>query len=342
MDSPQPLPASPTLGASFTSLALEENEVEYFVRYRNVTTKELVYEYQTDGVVVESELERDSGSKNQKIFDIVTVFHTQEKPEPGAARKPSPVKSTGTVSMHIKSPAIINALRAVVEYYPSQDLFGDTVIIPAPYAVLVHHRKELSEFREKTSHAEQSDEICFREKEASRHIQTLLDFLEKNIMAEVREEEERNARGFETFKMAWVAMKPGTTYRFVYTGKLGVEVGAVIHTMSGGSFQDPAVPWLLRYWTWDFNGSFLGQRFGEAVAQKWDGERNINYFIPEKSVFEDPSNAEKISRELIARGEKFYSLLTKRCHYYKGTTVDFPYHKVFSLSFILFRLCLLT
>lgn len=170
--------------------------------------------------MVESELGTESGSINQKIFDIITVFDTQEKPEASVAKQPSPIKSTGKVSMHIKSPAIINALRAVVVYYPSQDLFGDTVVVPAPYAVLVHHRKELSEFREKTNHTEQSHEICFREKDANRHIGILLDFLEKNIMPQVRAEEERNASGVETFKIAWVSRKPGRTYSFAYRGKL--------------------------------------------------------------------------------------------------------------------------
>jgi hypothetical protein len=38
----------------------------------------------------------------------------------------------------------------------------------------------------------------------------LFDFLEKNVMADVRAERERHVRGVATWKMLWVFLKPGT------------------------------------------------------------------------------------------------------------------------------------
>jgi hypothetical protein len=166
------------------------------VEYRHAATQKIVYQFDTDRLAYD--LEENDQSRRDKIFDIVTTFTTSEseiKDEAGSGdtrRTPLVTNSRGMVSMHIHSKAIINALRSVVEYYPGQDLLGQTIVIPYPFAILVHHEKELGEFREKCNPSKRSEDMCSREKDAYNHLKKLLDFLEETIMPEVRAEAARN------------------------------------------------------------------------------------------------------------------------------------------------------
>ncbi|KAI0839056.1 P-loop containing nucleoside triphosphate hydrolase protein [Hypoxylon sp. FL0890] len=109
--------------------------------------------------------------------------------------------------MVINSIHLVNALRAVVEYYPFVSLHGDSVIIAAPYYVLIHHRAALARY--KVSQPETHGEAyAFT---TARHIDVLLNFLDKTLSDRIRGEEERynSSTPSYTFLNLGLLFKPG-------------------------------------------------------------------------------------------------------------------------------------
>ncbi|TGJ75550.1 hypothetical protein E0Z10_g10983, partial [Xylaria hypoxylon] len=116
------------------------------------------------------------------------------------------MKSQNT-AMVIRSRHLINALAAVVGYYPGTSFMGDEVKIEAPYYVLIHHRAAL--LRYKTSQPETHDEEYAST--TSRHIDVLLAFLEETYSQQIRDEGLRHSRKIPTatYEWLWLMLRPG-------------------------------------------------------------------------------------------------------------------------------------
>jgi hypothetical protein len=120
--------------------------VQYRVEYRHESTNKVIHSIQVDSSDSAAHLHGKSS-----IFDIVTVFKTNDeefKPRVDSKNAGAQPNSTPYVSdtrklvdMHIHSPAIIQALRSVVKYYPGQEILGESIIISYPYLILIHHEK---------------------------------------------------------------------------------------------------------------------------------------------------------------------------------------------------------
>ncbi|KAI0442019.1 P-loop containing nucleoside triphosphate hydrolase protein [Xylaria telfairii] len=115
-------------------------------------------------------------------------------------------RSESTV-MVIRSRHLINALAAVVSYYPGRTFTGDEVRIEAPYSVLIHHREALAQY--KTSQPDTHDEEYAAT--TSKHIDVLLGFLEQTYGQQIRDENDRNNRKTPTttYDWLWLALRPG-------------------------------------------------------------------------------------------------------------------------------------
>ncbi|KAK7710327.1 hypothetical protein SLS64_005912 [Diaporthe eres] len=189
--------------------------IRYRTELRHRVTGELVHRSDSD----EPQQRELESQDEHPIFELITRYETggskleqarEELQEPSAGQI---LDSAPSYSLRIYSPAILNALRSVVQYYPSQDLTGSTIEVKWPYAILVHHYDELKEFKENCG-AKYPDELCAREKDASTHIVHLLNFLDDNIMERVWAEAERLKEGFHTFENLWIMFKPGSTVVF--------------------------------------------------------------------------------------------------------------------------------
>ncbi|KAI1173570.1 hypothetical protein F4777DRAFT_557298 [Nemania sp. FL0916] len=172
--------------------------------------------------------------KKQSVLEIVTVVSTSLVPDRpdygnhhpryfpgrgphwGPPRRPSfphedesdmQVTKSKTTFMVIKSRHLINALAAVVSYYPGTSFAGEEVKIEAPYSVLIHHGEALAQY--KTSQPEAHDEEYAAT--TSKHIDILLDFLEETHGRQIREERDRHSRKTPaaTFDWLWLLLRPG-------------------------------------------------------------------------------------------------------------------------------------
>lgn len=320
------------VGDGLVPSGLPPTGVKYRVEYRNLYTGRVVHSTNVEKLDFEP-VNVGTGD----IFDIVTSFSTleeefQSNKEPtveDVRKAPRVVDTRKKISMHIHSPTLIHALRSVVKYYPGQPLLGESIIIPQPYSILVHHEKELREYGERCHPSKQMDPVCPKEKTAYHEIKKLLDFLDQTVMPAVRLERDRNERGLETFDMLWLRLKPGTTTKSQDAGST-YEYGSVIEFVGGGGGWAQA--WDVGYWTLDYNGTYLGTSKRIATIDRFEGEREItDSYVMEDSAFEDPVH--ESVENLVEQGKKFFDLLSKKCQYYQGTTFEFPYSRV-SLCFL--------
>ncbi|KAI3340593.1 P-loop containing nucleoside triphosphate hydrolase protein [Ustulina deusta] len=179
--------------------------------------------------------EKSRKDKKKPVLEIVTVVSTSlvtnqpnydDHPHyghrlpirrPGWESGPSHPKSedesnmqiarSETTVMVIRSRHLINALAAVVGYYPGTSFTGDEVKIGAPYSVLVHNRAAL--LRYKTSQPEAHDEEYAST--TSKHIDILIGFLEQTYGQQIHEEGYRHSRKVPTvtYEWLWLLLRPG-------------------------------------------------------------------------------------------------------------------------------------
>jgi hypothetical protein len=311
--------------------------IRYRIEYRHRETDELIHwsNKADEDFFVHIQGQDQTRGADSPAFELIAVYKTRpvgsnvsQPAVPGAKEAaPPPTSMPPSYHLHIYSFAIINALQSVVQYYPGQELTGDDIVVHWPYPILVHHYDELSKFRENCA-AKDPAALCVREKDAYEHLGLLLQFLDQHVMEEIKAEKERNRNGFVTFEGMWVALKPGVTVlsRIVETQDW---VPGVVHSISGGIFENPPVKWSVNKWSMQYNGEYVGRKLGLVDFGKFDGELEMT----SASIVIDPDDNEAIKKDevvmkLIKHGEMYWKLLRKQCRYYKGKTREFPYNVV--------------
>jgi hypothetical protein len=291
--------------------------IEYRVEYRSAEKDELIYQYKSGN----SKISQVPPPKAGVIFEVISIYKTTKDKNEASALEGAPpsISAIPHKLIRIHSPAIIHALHTVVNYYPSQDLTGDTIEITEPYAILVHHERELADFREKCN--PDRPLLCMKEKNVYHHLGFLQDFLENTVMPAVREEQERNARGYYSFDWFWVYMKPGSTVAVTYKNEGLLYRGRVVESLTGGTFNRPSESWNISGWEMCYDGRYLGRSKTTTTLSKFDGERTTT---AQRVVDFKESKQDELIKSMIENGRKFISQLTQQCKYYKGTTTNFP------------------
>ncbi|KAK8016738.1 ATPase [Apiospora rasikravindrae] len=111
-------------------------------------------------------------------------------------------------SMVIYSPYLINALKAVVEYYPGKSGFlEDSVTINAPYRLVYHHLTALCHYRDHqpATHDEEYASLT------KRHINVLVNYIDENHGTRFEAEHQRHASSppKALYQNLWMLYKPG-------------------------------------------------------------------------------------------------------------------------------------
>jgi hypothetical protein len=144
--------------------------VKYRVEYRNPRSGKVVHSVDTCRL----DFEPIDNGETPFVFDIVTTLSTldeefqvsKDSKEQNIRTTPRVTDNRKRIAMHIRSPAIIHALRSIVKYYPGQSLVGETIIVPEPYPILIHHEEELKEYAERLHPSKQTHPVCPKERNA--------------------------------------------------------------------------------------------------------------------------------------------------------------------------------
>lgn len=238
----------------------------------------------------------------------------------------------GPKTITIYSEKLANALRAVVQYYPSVSLIDRSISITEPYMVLCHHSAELEAYRD--SHPSQHSEVY--RKETNKDIDLLLSVLRLE-KPEVAEEKERYQRSSPvcTFNLLWLLFKPGEAcYRRSETGETSASI---VRAIKGGSSAGRLAPYRVYTWQLNFDGYKVGRELIKTVIAPFGGEREIRvldcfpcrfYKDPTENVTNNPN----LRQRLVARGQKFWKLTRGRPYVeYSGINLVYPFERVSTL-----------
>jgi hypothetical protein len=136
------------------------------------------------------EKEKYDSSLEKKPFEQYALVTKQILDEEGKLKKKT---------VQINSVQLLQALKDVVNYYPSESLdFSSQASFDSPFALLHHHREELSAYKEKS-----------KDETTREHIDLLLFFLISEAGDKGKEAEKLIASGLSNFENVWMVYKPG-------------------------------------------------------------------------------------------------------------------------------------
>ena len=303
--------------------------IRYCLRVLGTNTNRLIKEEEIsdpDFNGIGSELEHDT---KKPVLEKVTTYKVDDSKDSSKKDVASEISASTLAVAHpthhieIFSVGIINALRRVVQYYPQQDLTRESVVVEWPYPILVHHYRELSQYRDNCKDQSDTDH-CIRDRYCHEHLDLLLQFLDKEVMAEVNAEEDRFRRGARTWNWGWVMWRPGSTIITRYSDEKNQLYTRVVHSISGGIFENPPKAWKINTWSLSFDGEFLGREQFIVESHKYDGEGKVKDFRP-VDMDRDSEDPDVIKH--VENGEKYWQLLQKACQYHTGRTKSFPFNE---------------
>lgn len=270
------------------------------------------------------------------VMEYVEVRLTNEAIAPGSAtggaeKKKYHEHSKGHSYIRILSPAVNEALRCVVDYYPSVHLSGTNIKVLEPFEILVFYERELTEYRNRLDNGPPEEESghCAN-RYASKHIGIVQDFVRKRVQIDVEAERERHSRGFATFDMLWLLYKPGSDC-YYDASDIGEHEPYVVKDVKHSLVNGAANSYELTCWNIDGTSSWVGACEVSSTIQRFAGEKEIvsfcaypcEYLRFSKDIAEgDP---EKIREHFTNQGKKWYALRQKKhCYAFDGLTYTIP------------------
>ncbi|BCR94419.1 uncharacterized protein AKAW2_11465S [Aspergillus luchuensis] len=216
------------------------------------------------------------------LFEIVTKIMVRRPPGgmPEDAERPSlefmKVENVNKARMIIYSLSLLDAIREVVKYYPSQNLIGDEVTVHEPYRVLIHHIRELRELRDRldTNTAAKPDAHLL---EKCRHLEVLLQFLDPVVQRMVLPADKRLLKETPTviFEDIWYLLKPGSLCYFLNDN---IWLGGIIENVQySEKSDDEEEAWMVSvmFQDSDFHQHVFGPAPRLISIEAFDGEKVV-------------------------------------------------------------------
>lgn len=208
-------------------------------------------------------------------------------------------------SVEIMSTHIIAALQKVINEYPDEHFWSDTVTIDAPFKPLFHYREELAAYVETL----ESDE-------AKAHLKLLLAFQEKENRRAISEYESNVLNAIEKpsirWTNLWMAYKPGNLV-FCGSGSSLKCMEIVSSYERGGNCPS----FIVIGKTFSHDGTHFGYEEHEVGQSPFKGMRALSKVSCVPHDYYDEREAAK--EILITRGKKFCTLTGSHYLSYSGT-----------------------
>lgn len=229
------------------------------------------------------------------------------------------------ISVLIHSKALVEIIKSVVSYYPGVNLDSKPVKLNEPFPIIVHHLPQLEDVLRSpdvveavlSSHSWTQDakQLVYRQLEA------FLQFFKRpSYTSLIEEEDERNVRGYCTFRMLWYLFRPGSTVYLSRDGRLGAHIVAKV--VVDKKILRPGVtsnkPYEMALWHLDFDGRHIGRCAVSVSIPAFEGERAITSLKVFPVEYRDNVDDGKTRRELENLGKQWFQYLLGTQAHYKG------------------------
>jgi len=228
--------------------------------------------------------------------------------------------------IEIHSPAVQQALRCVLDYYPGVDCQKRTTVLHWPYPALVHHDKALDEYKNAFEHAKCAESKCPGQ-HTYRHIQALQNFYHESTDESIKDELARNERGFATFGMLWLLYQPGDEVLWADSEIEDYQpyiVSEVEWTLRGTTI----VMYTLKVWKLTSDSLTIGPTTISRQIQPFAGEKPIMSLQPRPFKLwkseKAGQSAKEIRKRLVERGRMWFNLRKKGCWDFNGIMSQNP------------------
>ncbi|KAK7999632.1 ATPase [Apiospora arundinis] len=224
-------------------------------------------------------------------------------------------------SMVINSPYLINALKAVVEYFPGNSGFlGDTITMTAPYRLIYHHLTALCYYRDNQPKTHDEEYARLTKK----HIDVLVDYIEETQGGRFEAEHQRHESSppKALYRNIWMLYKPGEVVYAKQENSNHWTPYIVSRCSSGKDGQCRIDCWNLTFSNNEFvrsTDAFTVDRFADEAAISSLGVIPARFFRGEDGD-EDPEDVEERNIELgkltwkLAKGPAYMT--------YSGNLID--------------------
>ncbi|KAK8102066.1 hypothetical protein PG984_015212 [Apiospora sp. TS-2023a] len=229
------------------------------------------------------------------------------------------------ISLLIHSKALVEIIKSVVSYYPGVNLDSKPVRLIEPFPIIVHHLPQLESILRSPDAVEivPSSRSWTKESKQLVHqqLEAFLEFFKRpSYTSLIEEEDERNARGYCTFRMLWYLFRPGSTVYLSRDGRLGAHIIAKVSVDKGILRPEvtSAKPYEISLWYLDFDGRHIGRCAVSVSIPAFEGERAITSLKIFPVEYRDKMDGGKTRRELEAMGKQWFQYLLGTQAHYKG------------------------
>ncbi|KAL1615181.1 hypothetical protein SLS56_011913 [Neofusicoccum ribis] len=239
-----------------------------------------------------------------------------EKAKPKPTLEGKRIVDVGQTRMVVHSPLLLDAIREVVEYYPSQNLTGDTITVHEPYCALVHYITELRNLSntlalERTPAG--SDEEKTDADVQYEHLQVLLDFLDPHVEKTVLPARRRLAKDVATvtFDDLWYLMRPGSLayamYEDTWLGVVIKESEFVTENDGNGELRK----WNVKGWLLDhsWHSPSIGTAEVTIEVPYFEGEKVVTALPIHPREYFDRTDGGERREKFRRRGEKMCDII---------------------------------
>lgn len=254
--------------------------------------------------------------------------------EPGKVEtvKLPPFDDDGIPYVEILSPAIREALRAVVDYYPEYNFDSKNLKIYWPYPVLTHYDEALERYQKRFENRECTTPTCSSQ-HAHKHISILRDFVRQKTGDSVDEERKRHERGYVTFEMLWLLFQPGDDVLYDMN-LLGEPQPYVMKQLDWDGEGGSISAYSLTLWNIDADSEHIGPCDTTYQFNPFAGEKEITSLTAYPFKYfkrgKDGKTPAEVKKSLVERGKLFFELRKKGCWDFNGYGTTFPRRPVSS------------
>lgn len=239
--------------------------------------------------------------------------------------------SKGHSYLRIVSPAVCEALRAVVDYFPELNLSTRIIEIREPFAVFVFYEKELEEYCQRLEqHSTSQKSPSCPNRYAAKHIRIAQDFVRRQVQADVDAERERYSRGYCTYRMLWLLFRPGSDM-YVDLWSEGEYTPYVFSEMEFAVENGSILRYEIYAWNMDAIRSWVGPANRSWTRWPFTGEKQITsldafpceYLRFREGMTDDA--VQHVKKFFIDRGRQWYDLRRSvQCYSFDGVTHPKP------------------